>query len=92
MFDDSLPTFWSIWVAAITLLVILGCAVLVFVVRKSERFKDETEETMGHTFDGIEEFDNPLPRWWYFKFLGTIVFGLGYLPPPQTPRAETAPE
>lgn len=79
MFDDSLPTFWSIWVAAITLLVILGCAVLVFVVRKSERFKDETEETMGHTFDGIEEFDNPLPRWWYFKFLGTIVFGLGYL-------------
>lgn len=79
MFNDSLPTFWSIWVAFITLLVIFGCLILVMLVRKSERHKEETEETMGHTFDGIEEFDNPLPRWWYFKFLGTIVFGLGYL-------------
>ncbi len=79
MFNDSLPTFWSIWVAFITLLVIFGCLFLVMAVRKSERFKDETEETMGHTFDGIEEYDNPLPRWWYFKFLGTVAFGLGYL-------------
>jgi cytochrome c oxidase cbb3-type subunit 3 len=79
MFNDALPTFWSIWVAFITLLVIFGCLWLIWIVRKSEPYKEETEETMGHSFDGIEEYDNPLPRWWYFKFLGTIVFGLGYL-------------
>jgi cytochrome c oxidase cbb3-type subunit 3 len=79
MFNDSLPTFWSIWVAIITLLVILGCLWLVMAVKKSEKYKEETENTVGHAFDGIEEYDNPLPRWWYMKFLGTIVFGLGYL-------------
>ncbi|NCW09264.1 MAG: cytochrome C oxidase Cbb3, partial [Gammaproteobacteria bacterium] len=71
MFNDSLPTFWSIWVAIITLLVIFGCLWLVMAVKKSEKYKEETENTVGHAFDGIEEYDNPLPRWWYMKFLGT---------------------
>jgi cytochrome c oxidase cbb3-type subunit 3 len=34
---------------------------------------------MGHEFDGIQEYDNPLPRWWFLMFLGTVVFSLGYL-------------
>ncbi len=34
---------------------------------------------MGHTFDGIEEYDNPLPRWWFMLFLGTLIFGALYL-------------
>jgi len=34
MFNDSLPTFWSIWVAIITLTVILGCLWLVLAVKK----------------------------------------------------------
>jgi cytochrome c oxidase cbb3-type subunit 3 len=34
---------------------------------------------MGHSFDGIEEYDNPLPKWWFYLFLSTIVFALGYL-------------
>src|SRR6056300_1494205 len=79
MFNDSLPTFWSIWVAFITLLVIFGCLWLVMVVRRSEPFKEETEQTVGHEFDGIEEYDNPLPRWWYWMFVMTVVFALAYL-------------
>ena len=62
MFNDSLPTFWSIWVAFITLLVIFGCLWLVMVVRRSEPFKEETEQTVGHAFDDIDEYDHALPR------------------------------
>ncbi len=36
-------------------------------------------ETTGHEWDGIEELNNPLPRWWVWVFLGTIVFAIGYM-------------
>ncbi|MBM3269743.1 MAG: c-type cytochrome [Candidatus Sericytochromatia bacterium] len=31
-----------------------------------------------HSADGIEEYDNPLPRWWVWLFYGTILFSVGY--------------
>lgn len=34
----------------------------------------------GHCYDGIEEYDNPLPGWWKWLFVATIVFSLGYIP------------
>lgn len=40
---------------------------------------EQTDETVGHSFDGIEEYDNPLPKWWFMLFVGTIIFALGYL-------------
>lgn len=35
-------------------------------------------ETTGHSWDGIEEFNNPLPRWWVWVFYLTIVWAIGY--------------
>ena len=35
-------------------------------------------DTTGHSWDGIEEFNNPLPRWWVWLFYLTIVWGIGY--------------
>lgn len=35
-------------------------------------------ETTGHSWDGIEELNNPLPRWWLWTFYLTIVWGVGY--------------
>ena len=74
-----MSAFWSAWVAVITLAVILGCTWLLIATRKSQPHQDTTEETLGHAFDGIEEYDNPLPKWWFQMFLGTVVFGLVYL-------------
>lgn len=34
--------------------------------------------TTGHSWDGIEELDNPMPRWWLWTFYATIVFGVVY--------------
>ena len=35
-------------------------------------------ETMGHDFDGIEELNNPMPRWWLISFYLLIIWGIGY--------------
>jgi cytochrome c oxidase cbb3-type subunit 3 len=36
-------------------------------------------ETVGHEWDGIEELNTPLPRWWLWTFYATIVWSLGYV-------------
>ena len=35
-------------------------------------------DTTGHTWDGIKELNNPLPRWWLWTFYITIVWGIAY--------------
>ncbi|RYH02603.1 cytochrome-c oxidase, cbb3-type subunit III [Salipiger sp. IMCC34102] len=35
-------------------------------------------ETTGHSWDGIEELNTPLPRWWLWTFYATIVWGVIY--------------
>ncbi len=45
--------------------------------RKPEKKKQEPETT-GHSWDGIEEYNNPLPRWWLWIFYLTIIWGIGY--------------
>jgi len=44
------------------------------------RRKDEVTgtDTTGHEWDGIEELDTPMPRWWLWVFLATIVWSVGY--------------
>ena len=35
-------------------------------------------ETTGHVWDGIEELDNPLPKWWLYVWYACIVWSIGY--------------
>ena len=40
--------------------------------------KKEDTSTTGHSWDGIEEFNNPLPRWWLWIFYACIVWAIWY--------------
>lgn len=46
----------------------------------TERKKDDVTgiETTGHSWDGIEELNTPLPRWWLWTLYLTIVWAIGY--------------
>jgi cytochrome c oxidase cbb3-type subunit 3 len=39
---------------------------------------DDRDRLMSHGYDGIREYDNPLPGWWVWIFWVTIVFSVGY--------------
>jgi cytochrome c oxidase cbb3-type subunit 3 len=40
---------------------------------------DNDSRLLHHTYDGIQEYDNPLPRWWIILFWATIVFAIFYV-------------
>ena len=47
--------------------------------------------TVGHQWDGIEELDTPMPRWWLLTFFACIVFAIGYaIVYPAIPLANSA--
>ncbi|WP_346796205.1 cytochrome-c oxidase, cbb3-type subunit III [Halomonas sp. Bachu 37] len=81
LWDDSLPGFWSAWIIIITLGTIAFSAWILFANRRTDKTPDAegNVETTGHAADGIEEYDNALPKWWFQLFVATIVFSLGYL-------------
>lgn len=42
---------------------------------------DDTNDRLikGHKYDGIQEYDNPMPGWWLWMFWGSIVFAIFYV-------------
>ncbi|WP_047604138.1 cytochrome-c oxidase, cbb3-type subunit III [Pseudomonas putida] len=73
-----MTTFWSTYISVLTIGSLIGLTWLLLATRKGQS-NNTTDETMGHSFDGIEEYDNPLPKWWFWLFVGTLAFSVGYL-------------
>ena len=72
-----MTSFWNYWIVILTTVTFVGIIWILFANRKREQ--QATDKTTGHSHDGIEEFDNPLPAWWFYMFFITIVWGAGYL-------------
>ena len=72
-----MSSFWSLWIIVLTVFSIIAIPWLLFANRKSKGASPDA--TTGHIYDGIEEYDNPLPAWWFYMFFITIIFGVGYL-------------
>src|SRR6185369_6025781 len=69
---------WSAYVTLIVVVNVVASAWILFWARTKSVDDGAAGETMGHSFDGIEEYDLPLPRWWLWMFVGTIVFTIVY--------------
>ena len=76
--SDFLGSYWSIYIAATTILGLAAClALLIIAARRRVMAGDNTT---GHVWDeDLRELNNPLPRWWMWLFVLTIVFAVIYL-------------
>lgn len=78
--SDFTNNFWPVFITAISLLGIFGCALLLWLTSKVKVVSSNSDNTNGHVWDeDIREMNNPLPRWWVWMFIITIVFALFYL-------------
>lgn len=70
---------WSWYVTLLSLANILACVWLIRWTAKKRPGEGAASDTTGHEWDGLREYNNPMPRWWLGLFYITIVFGLVYL-------------
>src|SRR5450830_2168177 len=82
---DFTNGFWDIYIAALTLLGIIGCGLLLYSqskvkVARSADGQAGKIDTTGHVWDeDLTELNTPMPRWWMWLFYITIVFAVAYL-------------
>ena len=77
--SDFVHSFWSHYIAWITLAGILACVVLLWLTSR-KKLSGSADNTTGHVWDeDLREMNNPLPLWWVGMFVITIVFALFYL-------------
>jgi cytochrome c oxidase cbb3-type subunit 3 len=78
--SDFVSDFWGIYIAVIALGGIAFLGYVLYTQSKVPVVKGEEVQTLGHVWDeNLEEYNNPLPRWWMYMFFITLAFGLGYL-------------
>ena len=77
--SDFTNDFWPIFITAVTLVGIFACLLLLWFSGKAEAMT-ANDNTTGHVWDGdLREMNNPLPRWWVWLFIITVIFSLVYL-------------
>jgi cytochrome c oxidase cbb3-type subunit III len=76
--SDFTSDFWHLFVAGLTLISIIACAVLLW-ISGTTKAATHADNTTGHVWDeDLKEMNNPLPKWWVYLFIITVVFGLIY--------------
>lgn len=71
---------WHWFIALFTIINIAACLWLIIWSSRQGDTSKGAMDTLDHSWDGdLRERNNPLPRWWLFLFVGTIIWGFGYL-------------
>ena len=77
--SDFTSNFWSLYVAGITIVGIVACGLLLWLTSR-KKVESTADNTTGHVWDvDLTEMNNPMPRWWMWLFVITLIFGAGYL-------------
>jgi cytochrome c oxidase cbb3-type subunit 3 len=76
--SDFVNSGWGLFVAVATVLSLIACIGLLIIA--SRRKVMANDNTTGHVWDeDLRELNNPLPRWWMWLFVLTVVFAAIYL-------------
>ncbi len=76
--SDFVSSGWSWFIATVTVVSLLACLGLLIIA--SRRKVMASDNTTGHVWDNdLREMNNPLPRWWMWLFVITVVFAGIYL-------------
>jgi cytochrome c oxidase cbb3-type subunit 3 len=71
-------SFWDLYVAGFVTFGLLFCLILMLANMKAQ--EPGAPQVKGHVWDeNLREYNNQLPRWWLFLFLGTVIFSIVYL-------------
>ncbi|MDO9291837.1 MAG: cbb3-type cytochrome c oxidase N-terminal domain-containing protein, partial [Hydrogenophaga sp.] len=76
--SDFTSDFWHLYVGGLTLVSILACLILLW-ISGTTKANTHADNTTGHVWDGdLAEMNNPLPKWWVYLFVITVLFALAY--------------
>ena len=76
--SDFVNSGWALFVAGLTIAGLLFCVFILVVA--SKRKVMASDNTTGHVWDeDLQEMNNPLPRWWMWLFVITVIFAVIYL-------------
>ena len=79
--SDFVSTGWAVFVAVATVVSLIACLVLLVIAARRRVLSGGVDDnTTGHVWDeDLRELNNPLPRWWMWLFVLTVVFAFAYL-------------
>ncbi|MFN6995882.1 MAG: cytochrome-c oxidase, cbb3-type subunit III [Aquincola tertiaricarbonis] len=76
--SDFINSGWALFVAGATIVSLVFCLALLFIAARRRVMADDN--TTGHVWDdNLVELNNPLPRWWMWLFIITVLFAAVYL-------------
>ena len=76
--SDFVNNFWAMYVTIAFVVSVIACAVLLW-VSGTTKVSPAADNTTGHVWDvDLREMNNPLPKWWVYLFIITVVFAFVY--------------